>query len=153
MADWEDYTRNAAEARKLAAETSPGWERDALLGLAARWERMAQRERTQPPIHGRPPQKRKRMANRSRAKRHKIEHPESYYPNPDALVEDRHLSLEDKKKALDVWEQDARQMLTASNEGMPGSEEGVNRSDDHGLGQVQHAKEKLGAKPHHKPSH
>jgi hypothetical protein len=55
------------------------------------------------------------------------------YETPDALTKDPELSSEEKKKALDVWEQDARQMLTASNEGMPGSEESVKsiRGDRH----------------------
>ena len=66
---------------------------------------------------------------------------------PDALIKDTELSPEEKKKALDVWEQDARQMLTASNEGMPGSEEGVSKSDHHQLGQVKRAKNKLRDKP------
>jgi hypothetical protein len=53
------------------------------------------------------------------------------------------LSFDDKIKALKIWEQDARQMLTASGEGMPGSEEGINRSDHSMLGQVERARDKL----------
>jgi hypothetical protein len=49
---------------------------------------------------------------------------------------------------LNTWEQDARQMMTASNEGMEGDEEGL----DERLGEVVRAKEKIGAKPKHKPS-
>ena len=52
-----------------------------------------------------------------------------------------------------MWEQDARQMLTASNEGMPGSAEGTQRSDHSRLGQVERAKLKLGKKPRPKPAH
>jgi hypothetical protein len=37
------------------------------------------------------------------------------------------LSLEEKKKALDTWEQDARQLVTASNEGMEGEAAGPDR--------------------------
>jgi hypothetical protein len=62
---------------------------------------------------------------------------------PDELTEDSALSLEEKIKALKIWEQDARQMLTASGEGMPGSEEGINPSDHSMLGQVERARDKL----------
>jgi hypothetical protein len=83
------------------------------------------------------------MVETSKSKIEKIKHPQNYYETPDALIKDTELSPEEKKKALDVWEQDARQMLTASNEGMPGSEEGVNKSDHTQLGQVERAKNKL----------
>ena len=71
------------------------------------------------------------MVETSKSKIEKIKHPQNYYETPDALIKDTELSPEEKKKALDVWEQDARQMLTASNEGMPGhrgSEHLVNRA-------------------------
>jgi hypothetical protein len=66
---------------------------------------------------------------------------------PDELTVDQDLSSDDKKTALSIWEQDARQMLTASDEGMPGSEEGVSRGDHHQLGQVERAKETLRDEP------
>jgi hypothetical protein len=50
----------------------------------------------------------------------KVEHPAESYRKPADLVRDEELSLEEKKKALDTWEQDARQLVTASNEGMEG---------------------------------
>jgi hypothetical protein len=78
-----------------------------------------------------------------KSKTEKIQNPQTYYETPDALIKDPELSPEEKKRALDVWEQDARQMLTASNEGMPGSEEGVSKCDHHQLGQVERAKNKL----------
>jgi hypothetical protein len=87
------------------------------------------------------------MAETSKSKTEKIKHPQNYYETPDALTKDPDLSSEEKKKALDVWEQDARQMLTASNEGMAGSEEGVSKSDHSQLGQVERAKNKLRDKP------
>jgi hypothetical protein len=34
---------------------------------------------------------------------------------------------------LALWEQDARQLLTASNEGMPGPEEGLEKEGTHNL--------------------
>jgi hypothetical protein len=86
------------------------------------------------------------MVETSKSKIEKIKHPQNYYETPDALIKDTELSPEEKKKALDVWEQDARQMLTASDEGMPGSEEGVSKSDHAQLGQVERAKNTLHAK-------
>jgi len=83
------------------------------------------------------------MAHALESKIEKIQHPQVYYKSPDELTNDQELLLEEKKSALDVWEQDARQMITASNEGMPGSEEGISQRDDRRLGQVERAKNKL----------
>ena len=77
------------------------------------------------------------------SKTDKIEHPQSHYVTPDELIDDRDLSLEEKINALSIWEQDARQMLAASNEGMPGSQEGTDPSDHPMLGQVERAKAQL----------
>jgi hypothetical protein len=44
-------------------------------------------------------------------------------------------------------------MLTASNEGMEGDQEGLDQGNSHRLGEVVRAKEKIGAKPKHKHSH
>ena len=44
-------------------------------------------------------------------------------------------------------------MLTASNEGVEGDEEGLDQRDTHRLAEVERAKAKIGAKPKHKPSH
>jgi hypothetical protein len=82
----------------------------------------------------------------------KIEHPANHYDTPDDLVRDKALSHEDKKAALSTWEQDARQLLTASNEGMPANGEGIARADHNQLGQVERALERLGEKPEHKPA-
>ena len=59
------------------------------------------------------------------------------------------IAREEKLNALKIWEQDARQMLTASGEGMAGSEEGTDPNDHSMLGQVERAKDKLqrSAKP------
>jgi hypothetical protein len=83
----------------------------------------------------------------------KIEKPATHYGKPDDLIKDDKLSLEEKKKGLNTWEQDARQLLTASNEGMTGSEEGLSPDEHHQLGQVERAKGRIGEKPKHKPSH
>jgi hypothetical protein len=82
------------------------------------------------------------MPSAAQSKADKVEHPQSHYATPDQLIDDRALSLDDKIKALKIWEQDARQMLTASGEGMPGSEEGIDPGS-HMLGQVERARDKL----------
>ena len=83
------------------------------------------------------------MPSAAQSKVDKVEHPQSYYDTPDQLIEDRALSFDEKIKALKIWEQDARQMLTASGEGMPGSEEGIDPGCHHMLGQVERARDKL----------
>jgi hypothetical protein len=92
------------------------------------------------------------MASDSALKDQKVENPANNFENPSAVVKDKDLSLKEKAKALNTWEEDARQLLTASNEGMPGRDEGLIRDDPHQLGQVVRAKVKLGEKPTHKPS-
>ena len=84
------------------------------------------------------------MNHASELKIEKIQHPQNYYVTPDELIKDQSLSWEEMKTALAVWEQDARQMLTASNEGMPGSDEGISQTNHHQLGQVERAKIELG---------
>jgi hypothetical protein len=83
----------------------------------------------------------------------KIERPAESYRKPADLVRDEKLSLEEKKKALDVWEQDARQLVTASNEGMEGESIGPDRDENHKLDQVLNAKQEIGARPKPKPAH
>ena len=90
---------------------------------------------------------------RSEEKKGKLEKPANYYKSPDDIVKDKDLSPAEKRQALNTWEQDARQMLTASNEGMEGDQEGLDRRDSHRLGEVVRAKDKIGAKPEHKHSH
>jgi hypothetical protein len=83
----------------------------------------------------------------------KVENPETHFDKPKEIVQDNALSLEEKKKALNTWEQNERQLMTASNEGMPGSDEGLHADDDNRLGEVGRAKEEIGEKPKHKPAH
>src|SRR3984893_4804124 len=90
---------------------------------------------------------------RSEKKRGKLEKPAKHYKSPDDIVKDKDLSPAEKEQALNTWEQDARQMLTASNEGMEGDQEGLDRCDSHRLGGGGCAQEKIGAKPKHKHSH
>ena len=91
------------------------------------------------------------MANQPSSDR-KVDKPASKFETPSDVVKDKALSHEEKKKALNTWEQDARQMMTASNEGMTGCDEGLAKDDPHQFGQVVRAKDKLGEKPKHKPS-
>jgi hypothetical protein len=85
----------------------------------------------------------------SKRKNDKIACPETYYLSPNDIVKDHTLSHEEKKGALSTWEQDARRLLTASNEGMPGSEEGIDKDDHHRLGEVVSAKARIGESPEH----
>jgi hypothetical protein len=93
------------------------------------------------------------MSTHAKVKKAKLEHPANHYKSPDEITKDVDLSEEEKRQALNTWEQDARQMMTASNEGMEGDDEGLDKSDTHRLGEVVRAKAKIGAKPKHKASH
>ena len=93
------------------------------------------------------------MSDNSSKPHDKVDNPETHYRKPADIAADDKLSPEEKAKALDTWEQDARQLLTASNEGMPGSTEGLEPRDHHRLGEVVRAKADIGAKPKQKPSH
>jgi hypothetical protein len=82
-----------------------------------------------------------------------IDNPAAVFDTPSDVVHDTSLSPQEKNAALDTWEQDARQLMTASNEGMPGPEEGLERDDHHRMADVLRAKRALGAKPQQKPAH
>ena len=79
----------------------------------------------------------------------KLDRPAEHFASPADIVNDATLSNEEKEKALNTWEQDARQIMTASNEGM----EGHTPDDRSRLGEVIRAKEKIGAKPQGKHAH
>jgi hypothetical protein len=83
----------------------------------------------------------------------KVEDPATHFDKPNDVVHDVTLSMDEKKKALDTWEQDARQLLTASSERMTGSDEGAQPDDHNHLGEVVRAKDKIGEKPRDKPAH
>jgi hypothetical protein len=59
--------------------------------------------------------------------KNKIVNPTAHFDKPKDVVQDDALSHQEKKKAINTWEQDERQLLTASNEGMPGSDEANER--------------------------
>ena len=46
------------------------------------------------------------MVDVSKLKNDKIEHPAAFYAKPDDIVKDNDLSIEEKKKALNSWEQE-----------------------------------------------
>jgi hypothetical protein len=75
-------------------------------------------------------------------KNEKVESPATTYDKPHDIVKDKELSHHEKKEALNNWEQDARQLMTASNGGMPGPKEGLEPQDHHRLSEVVRAKEK-----------
>ncbi len=52
----------------------------------------------------------------------KLEKPHTHFDTPDQVVADPALSKQEKEKALDTLEQDARQLSVASDEGMSGGE-------------------------------
>jgi hypothetical protein len=85
--------------------------------------------------------------------KNKIVNPAAHFDNPKDVVQDNALSHKEKKTALNTWEQDERQLLTASNEGMPASDEGQRKKDANRLFDVVEAKDQIGEKPKHKPSH
>ena len=82
--------------------------------------------------------------------KNKIVNPEAHFDEPKHVVQDDALS---HQETLNTWEQDERQMLTASNEGMPGSDEGQRKKEANRLDEVVQAKDQIGEKPKHKPSH
>ena len=91
------------------------------------------------------------MSSNPETKSDKVEQPEAHYENPADIASDKTLSPQEKSKALDTWEQDARQLMTASDEGMAGDTEGVVPADHHRLGEVVRAKIKIGKEPIQKP--
>jgi hypothetical protein len=82
-----------------------------------------------------------------------IDNPAMTFEKPSDVVSDRSLTKGEKKEALDTWEQDARQLMTASNEGMPGREEGLDPDDHHRMADVVRAKGAIGEKPKQKAAH
>lgn len=77
-------------------------------------------------------------------KTQKIENPEITFAKPLDVIKDSNLSCQQKTKALDTWEQDARELLIASSEGMTAPEEGDSPKDPNELQQVMNAKDEIG---------
>ena len=62
------------------------------------------------------------MARKAAEVANLIENPSAHFPSPDTVLKDRRLSPDDKKAALAQWEQDARLLAVATEEGMGGGE-------------------------------
>jgi hypothetical protein len=77
----------------------------------------------------------------------KLDKPQAHFEKASDVAADEGMSRGEKMQALDTWEQDARQLLTASNEGMPGKDEGTSPEDAPKLGEVLRAKAGIGEKP------
>jgi hypothetical protein len=71
--------------------------------------------------------------------------PASHFDSPSQITSTKSLTDEQKKKALDVWEEDARRLSVATEEGMSGGE--PSRMDE-----VAEAKAELGIKDDRKPA-
>jgi len=82
-----------------------------------------------------------------------IDNPAVAFDQPSDVVHNSSLTHQEKKDALNTWEQDARQLMTASNEGMTGREEGLEPDDHHRMADVVRAKQALGEKPQQKTAH
>jgi hypothetical protein len=90
---------------------------------------------------------------RPASKEEKVLNPSTQFDKPAEIPDDAKLSREEKTAALDTWEQDARQLMAASDEGMPGKQEGLRTDDHHRMDEIGRAKTKIGVEPRHKPSH
>lgn len=66
-------------------------------------------------------------------KTQKTENPETTFAKPLDVVKDSDLSCQQKEKALETWEQGARELLIASSEGMTAPEEGDSPKDPNEL--------------------
>jgi hypothetical protein len=84
-------------------------------------------------------------------KTRKIHNPQAEFERPIDIAKDSELSQPEKKKALENLEQDARQLITASNEGMAPEDEHVVEHEPK-LDEVVKAKGRIGAKRQHKPA-
>jgi hypothetical protein len=81
----------------------------------------------------------------------KIHNPLTEFAKPADVLADDTLSLSEKKTALETLEQDAHQLLTASNEGMAPLKD-HHRKHEPKLDEVVRAKVGIGEKPQHKPA-
>jgi hypothetical protein len=84
-------------------------------------------------------------------KAQKIHNPQAEFDQPSDVVKDSELSLTEKKKALENLEQDAHQLMTASNEGMAPENDHVAEHEPK-LDEVVKAQQRIGEKPQHKPT-
>lgn len=86
------------------------------------------------------------MPRKMEEKGQKIHNPQAEFDKPSDVVNDSELSKTDKKKALENLEQDAHQLMTASNEGMAPENDDVSK-DEPKLDEVVKAQQRMGEKP------
>jgi hypothetical protein len=84
-------------------------------------------------------------------KAQKIHDPQAKFDRPSNVVKDAALSQTEKKKALENLEQDAHQLMTASNDGMAQENDHVAEHEPK-LDEVVKAQQRIGEKPQHKPA-
>ena len=89
------------------------------------------------------------MSHNIDEKAQKIYHPQAEFDKPGDVVKDLELSPTEKKKALENLEQDAHQLMTASNEGMAPEHDHVAEHEPK-LDEVVKAQQRIGEKPQHK---
>lgn len=78
-------------------------------------------------------------------KAEQVQEPQKHFSSPREVLSDETLSLKEKQTALKNWEQEARQLAVAEEEGMTGGE--PSRLDE-----VKEAQSKLPEKPRRTPS-
>ena len=84
-------------------------------------------------------------------KAQKIHNPQAEFDKPSDVIRDSELSRTEKKKALDNLEQDAHQLMTASNEGMAPENDRVAEREPK-LDEVVKAQQRIGERPQNKPA-
>jgi hypothetical protein len=84
-------------------------------------------------------------------KARKIHNPQAEFDKPSDVVKDAELSPTERKKTLENLEQDAHQLMTASNEGMAPENDHV-ADHEPKLDEVVKAQQRIGEKPRHKPA-
>jgi hypothetical protein len=91
------------------------------------------------------------MSSKVDEKAQKIHNPHAEFDKPNDVVTDPKLTQTEKEKALDNLEQDAHQLMTASNEGMAPENEHLAKHEPR-LDEVVKAQQRIGEKPQHKPA-
>ena len=91
------------------------------------------------------------MSQKMEEKDQKIHNPQAEFDKPMDVLKDPELSKTDKKKALENLEQDAHQLMTASNEGMASEIDDVPKHEPK-LDEVIKAQQRIGEKPQNKPT-
>jgi hypothetical protein len=81
-----------------------------------------------------------------------IENPAATFDRPSQIIKDRTLTEQEKQAALDNWEQDDRDLMTASDEGMREIDANQKQRGDDQLDEVLQAMRELGGKRTQKTS-